>query len=40
MNIYRQTTLKTVKNYKEPYAITELCARVAKEIFYTKSSQE
>ena len=40
MNKYGQTALKAVQNYKSSYAITEIYARAAKEIFDTKSSQE
>ncbi|MGC1203746.1 MAG: hypothetical protein WA839_02540 [Flavobacteriaceae bacterium] len=40
MNKYGQTALKAVHNYKESYAIAEIYARAAKEIFETKSSQE
>ena len=41
MNKYGQTDLKAVQNYKSSYAITEIYASAAKEIFFDSiSSQE
>ncbi len=40
MHKYGQIALKTAQNYNDSYSITEIYARVAKEVFITKSSQE
>ncbi|UAM99590.1 hypothetical protein K8354_07245 [Polaribacter litorisediminis] len=39
-NKYGLTALKSVQNYRDSYSIIEIWSRSAKEVFYTKSSQE
>jgi hypothetical protein len=39
-NKYGLTALKSVKNYRDSYSITEIWSQSAKEVFETKSAQE